>query len=205
LNPARLITGLFLGLVLAACSTTRPLPGPASEYRAEYERRAALIASWRQWEFLGRLSIDDGSDGGSGSLSWQVREQSSQLDFRGTLGKGAWRLSIFPDRAVLERSDGSLAEAARTEHLVAQETGWQVPVDALHYWVRGLEAPGGAAGTEYDRQGRLTQLVQQSWTIEFDRYRATAGVDLPGRIVAVNGDLRLKLVVGRWQGPSGDG
>jgi outer membrane lipoprotein LolB len=195
------LPGLALGLLLTACRSLAPPPESMANARTIYEQKAAAIAAWDQWAFLGRLSLDDGQDGGSGQLHWQVRKESSQMDFRGSLGRGAWRLRILPDRAILEKADGSLNEARDVDQLIQREIGWQVPVDALAFWVRGLEAPGDSGNMKLDPSGRITSLQQLGWNIEFDRYRTVGAVELPGRIEAVQGTFRVKLVAGRWTGP----
>jgi outer membrane lipoprotein LolB len=202
----RQITAAGLGLLtllVSACATVPPVTGIKAEREAAYERRATRIAAWTQWGFQGRLSLDDGQDGGSGRLDWQTEGERSQLDFRGTLGRGAWRLSMQPGQASLQRADGSRAEASSVEQLVLSEVGWYVPVEALGWWVRGLRAPGPSQQIEFDAAGRIVRLAQAGWTIEFERYRAVAGTELPGRIEAVRGELRLKLVAARWTAPAG--
>jgi outer membrane lipoprotein LolB len=166
-----------------------------------YQQRAAAIGAWSRWEFNGRLSLDDGEDGGSGQLRWQVNGQNSQLDFRGPLGRGAWQLSIEPGRVVLVKADGSSVVAGSVAGIIDNEVGWRIPVKSLSYWVRGLPAPGQSEEVELDQLGRVTRLRQQGWLIDFDRYRLAAGVELPGRIEAVNGDYRVKLAGTRWLGP----
>jgi outer membrane lipoprotein LolB len=191
----------LLALLVSACATVPPAPGALAQQEAAYDSRAAGITAWTRWGFHGRLSMDDGVDGGSGRLDWRADGDSSRLDFRGTLGRGAWRLTIRPKGALLQRSDGSRVAAPSVEELVLAEVGWRVPVDALAWWVRGLRAPGEADRVEFDESGRIVRLLQAGWTIEFDRYRAVAGTELPGRIEAVSGDLRLKLVPAQWSTP----
>ncbi len=195
-----LLTCLFLAL-MSGCASAPSITAAPEAARFAYQQRAATIAAWSRWEFNGRLSLDDGEDGGSGQLRWQVDGQTSQLDFRGTLGRGAWRLSIEPGHVVLDKADGSRTVAGAVDQIIENEIGWRVPVNALSYWVRGLQAPGQPDQVEFDELGRVTRLSQQGWLIDFDRYRAAAGVELPGRIEAVNGDYRLKLAGTRWLGP----
>lgn len=183
---------------MTACATLQPPPATSPAGLAAYQARAQALTEWTSWSFRGRLSIDNGEDGGSGRLTWRVRDDASQLDFRGAMGQGAWRLNITPGRALLERGDGSRVESGDLAGLVRAEVGWTVPVDALRFWVLGLEAPGGIEQMIADPQGRIQRLVQRGWTIEFDRYQQTEGVELPGRIEAVRESFRIKLVAAAW-------
>ena len=187
-------------LLLNACTAVE-VKNVSGSARQVYQERASRIAAQEQWGLTGKLSLDDGQDGGSGRLSWQMQPGASELDFHGALGRGAWRLSIGPDSATLQRADGRRVEAESVEELVLGEVGWRVPVEALSWWVRGLRAPGVAERIELDEAGRIVRLGQAGWMIEFERYRSVAGTELPGRIEAVRGDLRLKLVAARWSAP----
>jgi outer membrane lipoprotein LolB len=194
----RLLPWLLAVMVAAGCRTV-PVAGPAEQAAQEaYRARADELSSWTSWELRGRLSIDDGQEGGSGRLAWRTEDQFSQLDFRGTLGRGAWRLQISADRAVLEWGDGGRAEAPTVEALIRRELDWQVPIGSLRHWVLGLQAPGRVTRADLDEHGRLTYLEQHGWSIELDRYRRAAGVEVPGRIEAASGALRIKLIAASW-------
>ena len=150
----------FLVLALSACATAPLSRESNAERQAAYDARSAGISTWTRWGFKGRLSMDDGTDGGSGQLDWLTEGKESRLDFRGTLGRGAWRLSMGPHSATLQRADGSRVEAESVEELVLGEVGWRLPVEALSWWVRGLRAPGVAERIELDEAGRIVRLDQ---------------------------------------------
>lgn len=189
---------LCLLLLLQACASPVVAPPGDQEASAAYRDRLLALTEVRYWELSGRLSIDDGQDGGSGRLDWRVSEDISSLDFRGALGKGAWRLELSSAGAVLHKADGSVQAAPSVEALIAQEIGWHIPVHALQWWVRGLAAPGTAESRALDPDGRLLSLEQQGWRIEFSRYRDHHGKTLPGRLDATQGERRVKLAIVEW-------
>jgi outer membrane lipoprotein LolB len=194
---------LACALLLQACAgvETRQ-PGVGDE--AAYRERAARVGAYGQWGFTGRLSLDDGEDGGSGSLSWNTTAESTALEFRGAMGRGAWQLRITPTGATLAESDGSVHSAPSVETLVRNRIGWAIPVEALAWWVRGLQAPGMVDAAALDADGRLLSLAQFGWDIEFTRYRETGGEALPAKMEARRGQYRVKLAVGRWRLGPGD-
>lgn len=183
---------------LSACASSRP---GAVDPEAAYGKREALVSQWLAWGFTGRLSVDDGEEGGSGTIAWNVRESSSQLDFRGALGRGSWRLTRSPELAELALANGDIMQAATIDELLAMELGWDIPVDALEFWVRGLRAPGAVGDSTLDERGRLQALRQHGWTIAFERYGVTDGVDLPRRVRATRSPVRIKILMGDWQLP----
>lgn len=167
--------------------------------RAAYQDRAEKLGAISEWALIGKISLDDGEQGGSGKLQWQVKSGSSELDFHGAMGRGAWHLQIGPDGAVLTEADGTEKTAAGVNALIQERMGWPIPVDALQWWVRGLAAPGGVDVEMLDSEGRLLSLEQLGWSVDFSRYADFGGVELPKRLTAKRDNYRVKLAIGRWQ------
>ena len=111
--------------------------------------------------------------------------------------------------ALAEQGEAVLAEARQLRLLVdgagqvlAEATGWEIPVEQLPDWVRGLPAQGAIAPEHlgFDAEGRPRVLRQQGWQVDYlDWYPAEAGRPaLPRRIEAVNGDAKVRLIVDEW-------
>lgn len=192
---------MFLGL--NAC-TGVGVKEPVSDSKAAYRERAEMLTQVPEWGLVGKISLDDGDRGGSGRLQWDVRIGSSELDFHGAMGRGAWHLQISPDGAVLKEANGAEQSAAGVNALIQDRMGWPIPVEALQWWVRGLAAPGVVEDEQLDPQGLLTSLHQLGWRVEFNRYDSKAGVALPVRLDARRDNYRVKLAIGRWQLDTGD-
>ena len=160
--------------------------------------RASQISAIGDWGLSGRLSLDDGEDGGSGKLQWRVGPESSSLDFFAAMGRGAWHLEISDSGASLRDAEG-VHTARDVETLVQQQIGWPVPVDALQWWARGLIAPGKVQTSEVDAQGLLVSLEQFGWAIQISRYNEFDGQLLPVRLEALNGRYRVKMAISQWQ------
>ena len=167
--------------------------------KAAYLSRAEKIAAIPEWRLVGRISLDDGDRGGSGRLQWEVRHDSSELDFHGAMGRGAWHLQISPEAAILKEANGAEQTAAGVNVLMQDRMGWSIPVDALQWWVRGLAAPGAIEDEIFDHEGRLLSLDQFGWSVDFSRYDSIVGVALPIRLDARRDNYRVKLAVSRWQ------
>lgn len=158
----------------------------------------ARIGTVDEWRLLGRISLDDGDQGGSGKLQWEVAADRSTIDFHGAMGRGAWHLEISPESAVLKEANGNEYRAPGVDNLIQQQMGWPVPVDALKWWVRGLAAPGSIEHRQLDDQGLLLGLGQFGWQIDFNRYKSDTGVAMPTRLDARRENYRVKLAVSRW-------
>ena len=190
---------LFLVLLLLNACTGAPVKEPLSDSKAAYQERAAKLGVIPEWGLVGRISLDDGDHGGSGRLQWDVRSDSSELDFHGAMGRGAWHLQIGPDGAILKEANGIEQTAAGVNDLIQDRIGWPIPVDALQWWVRGLAAPGAIEDEKFGLEGMLISLNQFGWSVDFSRYKSVAGVMLPKRLNAIRDNYRVKLAVSRWQ------
>ena len=189
-------------LVLNACSPLS-VKEPDADGIPIYAQRADQITAIHEWGFSGKISLDDGDQGGSGRLSWDVLSANSELDFHGAMGRGAWHLSIGPDGAVLKEANGNEQTSASVNDLISDRIGWPLPLDALQWWVRGLSAPGQVDSEQIDQSGLLTHLKQFGWSIEISRYKSFGAIDMPVRFAARRDNFRVKLAIGRWQMPGG--
>jgi outer membrane lipoprotein LolB len=152
-----------------------------------------------RWNLSGKLAISNDEDGGSGKLQWRENPGYTRMDFHGTLGRGAWRLEADRSGARLELADGSAYQDQTVDQLVQKQVGWEIPVESLSWWVRGMAAPGGAEERWFDERGNLVRLNQDGWSIEFGKYRSFGEFEMPIRLTAMQADWKVKLVVRRWE------
>ncbi len=185
-------------LVLVSCSSRQLVAPDRQAAENAYYRRAISLNSLDSWELAGKLSIDDGQDGGSGRLSWRVHENESLMKFRGALGKASWQLESGTGFAELQKSDGSVTRADTASELLEAELGWYIPVESLKSWALGVAAPGDPELLDLDDYGRVLAMQQSGWNITFSRYREFGDFELPGRMDAVRGRYRLKMAVSKW-------
>ncbi|HKJ16793.1 MAG TPA: lipoprotein insertase outer membrane protein LolB [Xanthomonadales bacterium] len=193
----------FLTIGLSSCASVSQVPdgSPSAESKDLYEARVSILTDVEQWSMGGKLAISDGQDGGSGNLEWRRQSELSELDFRGAFGRGAWQLDIRPGQSVLNFASGESWEAAEVTTLVRNHVGWEIPVDALEWWIRGIAAPDGKAVFALDESGKLGRLEQYDWTVIYQRYRDFSGIEMPTRIEATNGERKVKFVVRQWKFP----
>ena len=189
---------LLTAFALSACSTIPPGSQELAARSLLYEDRQEQLVEAVSWSLQGRLAVRNDQDGGSGSFRWLEQPQNTQMDFHGTLGRGAWRLVAEPAGVVLERADGSSQRAGTIDEMVQGELGWAIPVDALSWWVRGLAAPGEVERRMLNETGSLAELQQLDWTIEYGRYRSFQGLELPVKMTARRQDVSVKLAVKDW-------
>jgi outer membrane lipoprotein LolB len=185
-------------LYLAGCSSVPVSDVDQASRAGLHQSRCDELLIRDQWELEGRIAINDGRDGGSGRFNWQRHGNNASMEFHGALGRGAWRLQADGSGAVLELANGEISRAASVGQLVEQALGWDIPVDALAWWVRGCAAPGDRGRRELDEHGWLMGLSQFGWEIEYGKYADTKGIFLPQKLKASQDSYVVKLLVRNW-------
>lgn len=132
------------------------------------------------------------------SLQWEQHRDNYTLNIIAPLGQGALRLQGNALEVVLTTDEGESLYSDDPDQLLFQHLGWRVPISALRYWVLGLPAPGTHDKT-LDEQGRLAQLQQDGWTVDFLDYHTQPGVALPRKVFISNHQAKVKLIIADWQ------
>ncbi|MCC6173074.1 MAG: outer membrane lipoprotein LolB [Gammaproteobacteria bacterium] len=187
------------GLLLAGCASLPTAPPTTSPL--DWPQRRALLQDASRFDLKGRIAVAAGEEGFTAGLRWQQRDADALIELDGPLGIGGLRLHARGEALELttargERLDG---EAARAE--LERRLGFELPLAALRYWVRGVPDPAGPAAEQLaDAAPRLTGLEQAGWRIEYAAYVEvpSAGGELPRRLSASRESTRLRLVIERW-------
>ncbi len=202
---------LLMVATLAACGSVpkrqqAPVAAEVAEVSAqaqaaEQARQAALRAA-PDWTFQGRAAISKGRNGGNGRIDWQQRGQAYEVSLAAPVTRQSWRLSGAAGQVVrLDGLEGGPRTGDDAGQVLLQATGWEIPVEQLGQWVRGLPSDAGTPEhLGFDAEGRPRVLRQQGWQIDYlDWYPAEAGKpSLPRRIEAVSGDAKVRLIVDAW-------
>lgn len=165
--------------------------------------RAADLEQLKAWEVRARVGVRTGQEGGSVGWHWQRRADSQQLDFTGPTGKLLFRLHEDAAGARAQDADGKQYFAPDTQALLAELTGWQLPVAGLEYWARGLPIPTLAHAARFDPQARLSELTQAGWSIRFLDYVPVGARELPRKLElrsagSDEAEIKLKIVISDW-------
>jgi len=174
-----LVLSTLLLLVMTGCSVT-PLDQHASE---EIENPDT------HWQLNSRIGIRHGDTAKTFSLTWQQRDEVSDIRLTGTLGVSVANISITPNLASIDIPSQGSFQSANASQLLYEHTGVTMPLDLLTFWVRGKPAPTLPWKT-------TSQGFQQSgWDIQIDKV-----VDaLPMKLVFLKGETSIKMAVRSWQ------
>ncbi len=192
------LTPLLLLLMVVGCSPTPPRPLPDTAPEQSWQLRQQQLKQLTHWQIAGRLAVQNDHEAWHMSLEWQQRSERYSLIINAPLGQGSMRLHGDAVQVMLITDEGESVNSSDPDLLLYQQLGWKVPVSALRYWVLGLAAPGDYQQT-LDEYGRLSQLKQAGWEIEFIDYQPRLGVELPRKVFINNHRAKVKLVISSWQ------
>lgn len=184
-------------LITQGCAWLQPGTPPPADTQVNWLEHVRTLTLLKEWQIKGKIGVRTTNDGGSAYVDWTQSFDSFYIVLNGPLGQGTTIVTGNPSGARLEQSDGTwIAESP--DQLVQEHTGWEIPINDLLYWIKGLPAPGEEAQMTHNALGTLATLEQNGWSLQFDQYAVSLGTLLPQRIRISKGELRVVVVVKSW-------
>lgn len=190
---------VMLASLASACAmqpVKQALPPIVGSAEANQAARAAKLATSPNWSMSGRIAVSNGKQGGSGRIEWQQDGVRYAATLSAPVTRQSWRVNGGPDGATIEGLSGGPRSGPDASVLVFDATHWRVPVDALGDWLLGLQRSGDRV--HFGSDGRVDRIEGEGWVVAYADWRTVEGVELPGRIEAVQGDAKVRLVVDGW-------
>lgn len=194
-------------LLLTGCAA---LPARAPDEAARmWAARQQTLAPVANWELRGRIALRSRDEGLQASLHWVRDGVRHRIVLVGPLGSGQVRLTQDAGGAELIDAEKKQYRGVTARDVLARTTGWDMPLENLNWWIRGLPAPDAKADQELDSDGRLKTLVQSGWEVEFLEYDRYGANELPGKLFARRREdvpgigldhvtLEVRVVIERW-------
>jgi outer membrane lipoprotein LolB len=163
--------------------------------------RVQVLSNIEDWDLNALIAVRANAthDAGSANMSWKQSKQDYDILLFGPLGSNAVKLTGKPGHVSLETADGKKFNATSPEALLLQQSGWNLPVSNLFYWIRGLPVPKVPSQKSFDADNHLSELTQQGWVIKYLRYKTVGQVDVPDKILLANAKVNVKIVIKSWQ------
>lgn len=190
---------VFFMVGLPGCAVLPEVTDDPAIAEAEFGARAARLAAVSHWRFVGRLTLELPSESWSGQLNWRTDGTGQVIDLSGPMGRGGGRLILGGVQALLITRDGQRFEADDPDALTRLITGRDLPVNGLSYWVRGMARPGVPFDLRADGDGQPRRLIQDGWEIAYGVFDDADPVAMPMSAELRREDMRLHLLVDRWQ------
>ncbi len=188
----------LLAVFLAACAGQ-----PAViDKEIDWDSHRAALEAMDEWTLRGKLALRTNERSESASVLWTQVRNEADLHLSGPLGAGATQVSSDGSELVIRNDGNTETYDISTPDAIAASTGWNLPVKALPFWVRGLPAPEPAPSGLSIEAGLMQRIEQAGWQVSYERYQSTRGRQLPARIAIENGETRALLVIRSWDFPA---
>lgn len=205
--PLRQAVIALLLLTLSACASLRqePLPAGLTEQPpADWSSRQHALASFADWQLNGKLAVRQPGQNASAIINqWLQQQGHYELSLSSSfLGMGRTELSGSPGFIEIRLPGGDEYRSSDPQALILAATGWELPIDSLAWWVRGIPDPGSDYRLLFDTSdSSLAEIRQQGWSIRYERWQAFIDdkPPLPARLTARKGEHLVRLVISRWQ------
>ena len=176
-----------------------------------WDQREPASISWQthsehlkllqQWTANGKMAVRTENTSESVSFIWQQDNQNTYVQLSGPLGMGA--TTIHSDGQTLEIHQGDEHRTIDISNpdAIVLNTGWDLPLQALSYWLKGIPAPASKVQRlEPDPQTELlNSLWQDDWEVNYQRYKQFQGFTLPTRLQVQRDETRAKIIISDWQ------
>jgi outer membrane lipoprotein LolB len=192
-----LLLGLIAGqILLSACSHQILSTDTQTQVPALWPRHHEQMLGISNWHIKGKIGYETASEGGSAWLDWHQQVNQFSLLLSGPFGAGT--VQIFGDDGfvTLRQAKAPDISSVSAKKLARHLLGWELPIDELSYWIRGIPAPSTLASKQsFNQQSLLANLRQNGWQLVFSKYRQTEAGILPGKITATQGETHFKLII----------
>lgn len=201
LREPRLILLVAL-LLMAGCAGqgTRDID-PPGDSQADWEAHSQRLQQLEQWQANGKLAMRTTDRAESATLVWQQRGDNTVLQLSGPVGLSA--TTITSDGRQMEIRQGNEVSVLdiSTPHAIADSTGWDLPLSALPFWLKGMPSPDTQAQElDLDPATRLLRtLKQDDWEVHYEKYEPLDDLQLPTRLRIRKGETSARIIIRKWQ------
>ncbi len=193
--------GIACILLLAGCAGMGRPPLPANAQ--EWAQRQALLGALTHWTASGKIALRTAQEAESASLRWQQSGADTHLELSGPLGVAATTVDSNGEYLAIRRGE-EYQRWSLSDPELGEANHWDLPLASLHYWLKGIPAPGAPVqDLALDPATQLPQkLQQQGWTVEYQAFAQFGPYQLPTRLQVERDSTRARILLRDWQ-PSG--
>jgi outer membrane lipoprotein LolB len=193
------LAATLLALLLSACAGQVARPVIESSWEEHRDRLQALT----HWDAIGKLALRTSELAESASLEWRQQGPSTTLQLSGPLGVNA--TTVYSDGASLVIRQGEDTHTLDLSDPLEFErrTGWDLPLQALPHWLKGVPAPDLAVQyLEVGQDPTLLQTLQQDdWEVRYQQYARFELFMLPTRLTIQRASTTLRVIIRDWELP----
>lgn len=186
---------IALLFVVWGCQTPPPPPEVVNATANDQK-----LIQLQQWQFRGRLAFKSDEENFSANVRWQ--QDGNNLRFVMTNVVGVTLLELQTQNGVtVINVDGDEYTGSDAAQLIKQISGWQIPLEPMQRWVKGLANTTELATRA--ENGLLQQIQFQQngtrWLVNYQQFTQAQSIALP-RQLTILGDknVSIRLKVNKW-------
>ena len=188
----------FVSLWLVGCASQLTNHKNSSVDNTVHQQHIASLASIKHFTLKGRIGVITLKEGFSGGISWKHQIDHDLVEVYSPFGSKIANIIKTPTDVSLTTKDGNNLKANTVESLTEMSLGWKIPLTDLNDWAIGRPAATKIDSVTWNEQGYITNLKQNGWDIEYEKYEEKNGYLLPNKIYLKSEKLNLKLLVENW-------
>ena len=182
--------------ILSGCTTN------FKEYVGEENPRILREKLYQieDFQLSGKLGFRNTDEAFSVAINeWHQKADHYEIKLSSSfLGLGSVTIQGTPSWIEIQESGEEPVSSPYPNEALAELLGMPLPVQRIRYWIRGIPAPQSSAKEVKNERGLVSNISQDDWEIELDRYHDVNNLPLPGRIKINRQGTRITLVVGQW-------
>ena len=177
--------------LLSSCAVKSPLKPIDSS-------KGIHLSKLEHWQLSARVAITTPEDSLTASLKWSKNNDLFDFLISGAFGTTYAHLIQEKKLAILKIPDSDPLTHENAEQLLQQTLGWEFPLQALSYWIKGI--PSGHPNEQiiYGKEGKIDTIRLNNWLIEFSKHKRFQGYLMPKMIKVYHPDMSMKLVAKKW-------
>ncbi len=184
---------IIFSLLVTACAQQPLTP---IENLQRYQSQLRKIDDW---QLKGRIVVRFSEETDQARVAWKNSSSAYSIRLSGALGIGTTYINGDENGVSLEQGGKAIVMADNPETLLFNETGWDIPISEMNYWVRGIPSPRNkVTSPQLAPEGMLMSMEQSGWKLQYSKYKSVGRWNLPGKIIAERDEVRLTLVVNDW-------
>ncbi|MDD5035240.1 MAG: lipoprotein insertase outer membrane protein LolB [Methylococcaceae bacterium] len=150
------------------------------------------------WKLEGRLAVQSPGEAWSANLHWEHGRGQERLLISGPFSQGAVSIILQDDLIYINEGNGVVSSSRDADALLQAKLGFSVPLHSLRYWVLGLPEPNADFVAQREPSEGKKGFSQSGWALAYERFIRVHDWVLPGKITALGGGLKLKLIADEW-------
>ncbi|EPJ49782.1 MAG: hypothetical protein OFPI_22700 [Osedax symbiont Rs2] len=195
----KIVSIFFAAIIISGCASTTHNQITAPELAPlNWQQHFNSMRSLQKWDANAQIAIKIDKKTQKAKMLWQQNQSHYDISFLGPFGHAGPKIYGDNQSTTLLIPKEAPLTGTNTSSLLQQRLGWQLPVENAQYWIKGIPSPLSDSQLTLKDQ-RLYTLQQDGWTVSYPQYRQVANQYLPAKIIISKDNLRLLLVIYKWQ------